>query len=489
MPRPVKPPRVPDYRPAPLHRPGVPGRAPANDPASHPFRKRFPKPVWRPAASRGRWRLLGKLPGLFGAGLGLAGGLDVFFPPDPGNPSGVPRDAGFVRTHGPFPWPLYAQPERILRDPPVIMSGTDYNAPLSGQSVGHLTAISASTKVIGMWWCYDVYTTHRHANFERWSRPASNTTAWTWDPVAYPYSAPRGAFAAPVLDPVPYTGFPETYPSPGAMPGPIPQTVPYRMLPMIPPNPFDDRSYGVPRTPPVARSTPPRQPAIPPAPGRKVEQSFGVNAKGRSSSRVRNRKREDNRRRDDKKSKSRIVGRAWGVINAATEAGDVVDVAFAALPPDIRKKYANATLWERAKAVARHWEDIDVNEFFVKLIENQLEDTIYGLWGKFGAKASAKLGEITGRPAGVNAGGSQMRYLQEAGDNQHTYNRYRQFNADRMALGRKPISYKHWQKKFNDQKGTPHPFSLPVDEFTKRAHEAMASSDIRPDRLGDYFGR
>lgn len=483
--RPLKAPSVPDYRPAPLHRPGVPGRAPVNDPASHPFRKRFPKPAWRPPAGR-RFRFPRRLPGAFGAALGLADFIDGWFPPDPGSPAGIPREAGFIRTHGPFGWERYNNGSRVLNDPPVIMSATDYNAPIAGQAVGHLSTIAANRTVIGLWWCYGT-TVHRHANYERWARPTTQTSSWVWDPSVWPGSSPRQGFPSPEPSPFPWTGLPETYPFPGALPGPAPRPLPYKMLPLVPPNPFDGRWYTSPLAP-----APPKAPPIvermPPDPGRKLEHSFGVRPNGRTSSRTRQRKREDNRRKKDRKGKSRIVATAWRIINSATEAADLVGVAFDSLPKEIRDKYRGATLFQKARAVARHWEEIDINEFFVNLMANQLEDAIYGLWGRFGSKASAKLGEITGRPVGIETGEAQRQYFSRGAETQYEYDQYQRFNRERVAIGRKPITYKHWRKAYGP-KDDPHPFSLPVDEFVKRAQEALTEGGFRPDRLGDHFGK
>ena len=490
MGRPLKAPTVPDYRPAPLHRPGVPGRVPVNDPASHPFRKRFPKPAWRPAKVPGRWRFPGRALGPFGAALGAADLIERFFPDDKGAPVGLPRAAGFVRTHGPFSWASYNRTNN-LDNPPLRWAAETWPGPIDQQAVSFIYSISASRWQFGIWWHYQLGTgpVWRAANYERWERPKSETSTWTMDRNMWPGEAPHGMFPAPNPYGVPYSGYPETYPYPAELPGQFPETMPYRDLPHIPPNPFDDRGYYPPGVLRPSKPVPLSPSIIPPPRGMKVEQTFSVNPRAATQANPRLRRREDNRRKKDRKGGSTIVGTAWRLIGAATEAGDVVEVAFDSLPDAIRKKYRGATLFEKGKAVARHWEDVDLNQFFLKLIENQLEDAIYGLWGRFGSKASAKLGEITGKPYGIETGEGQRGYFRRGAETQYDYDRYQRFNDERISAGRKPVSFKHWKFKYDEKAGERHPFSLPVDEFSKRAQKAMTEGGFGEDRLGDYFGR
>lgn len=490
VPKPWRP-RVPDYRPAPLSDPGKPGRFPANDPARHPFRDPF-----RGVPDRVKPGLLRRLPG----GRLLRSPLWWLMLPDLIDPANwMPGSRGappffpsgkWYRTHGPYEWYTYGivQP---LNQPRPQMSRLNWPGRISGQAVTppeHTEALPGTT-AIGFWWEYKNPSNGiiRNANYERWQR---DVLGREYADFSFPGINPRSPFPAePGV--VPVQGYPETYPYPGALPGPVPLAVPPQLQPYAPPKEWPDQAgyappVGVPSpflpglpSPPV-NNPPGQKPTIPPAPGYVLSQewSFGpANATGRSTStapRQQLRRRRD-RNRNDPKYRSKIIGRIWRVIGSVTEAGDMIDIAFASLPKSIRQMYGKKpTPYEKARAVYRHWEVMDMNEFVHKLIANQIEDAIFGLWGRFGAKASKILGDITGRPVGINQGSSAKRLIDYSVQTKLDYQAYQQFNAGRRARGKRPVTFRYWSARYKEDVATP------LDVFFEKLDQATRTVYNKP---------
>lgn len=477
MPRPSRP-TVPDYRPAPLTRPGQPGRWPSNDPARHPFRDPFRTP--KIPARRFPFRVPGWLPAA-AAAVTLIDPAN-WWPKDEGSPPGMNPGAGWVRTAGPFPWPGYGSTSP-LNDPPMIWSGTTYHTWLSGQANSHITQITTSRSQLGVWHCYTTGAgVHRHANFERWSRPTPGP-AQTFDP-AIPGRIGNQPF--PVAQPysIPIQGYPSTYPDPGALPGPRPVAPPYPHIPHVPRQwPDEGGNYppGVPGLPwkPPARPNPalPVDPASPPAPGQDTVVTYDWNYNPgqshrqaeRSSPRVRHRRRRD-RRKNDNKARSKILLSTWAAASAITETADLIDVAFAALPKEVRKMYGpNPPPHVKAAAVVKHWEKMSTEVFAEKFIENAIEDAVYGLLGKYAANFSKKLGEVTGRPVGVETGNTTRQGQTRRAETEQRYRDYRSFNAQRQAQGKRPITFKYWAARYDDRQGS----AIPLDVFFNWAKDQI----------------
>lgn len=486
VPKPWRP-RVPDYRPAPLSDPGKPGRFPANDPARHPFRNPF-----RGLPERKPPGLLRKLPGalLRRAPLLLPLMLPDFvdpatwFPPTKGKPPFVPT-GNWTRSHGPYSWPSYGINAPLI-EPVPFFSNSNWPGRISGQSISHDTYVWSGRQAIGYWWYYGT-DVKRSANYERWTRPDFGRIDIDPD---FPGVMPTMGFPA-VPSWVPIQGYPETYPLPGELPGAFPRPVPPQLQPYAPPKEWPDQGgyaapVGVPSPflpglpPPPVKNPPGQKPTIPPAPGYVLSQEWSVgpaNATGQSTStapREQLRRRRD-RNRDEPKYRSKIIGRIWQAIGSVTEAGDMIDIAFASLPKSIRQIYGKKpSPYEKALAVYRHWEVMDMNEFVHKLIANQIEDAIYGLWGRFGAKASKILGDITGRPVGINQGSTAKRLIDYSVQTKLDYQAYQQFNAGRRARGKRPVTFRYWSARYKEDVATP------LDVFFEKLDQATRTVYNKP---------
>ena len=485
VPKPWRP-RVPDYRPAPLTDPGKPGRFPANDPAPHPFRNPFRNPVRKPPG------LLRKLPGALMRRFPLLWPLMLpdfvdpaaWLPPSKGKPPFVPT-GNWTRTHGPYSWPSYGINLPLI-EPLPFFSNSNYPGRISGQAISHHTQVWNGSREIGYWWYYGD-AVQRSANYERWTRPDYGVI--NIDPT-FPGIMPTMGFPG-IPTWVPVQGVPDTYPFPGALPGPVPVAVPPQLQPYAPPKEWPDQGgyaapVGVPSpflpglpSPPV-NNPPGQKPTIPPAPGYVLSQewSFGpMNATGRNTStspRQQLRRRRD-RNRNDPKYKSKIIGRIWRAIGSVTEAGDMIDIAFASLPKSIRQMYGKKpSPYDKARAVYRHWEVMDMNEFVHKLIANQIEDAIFGLWGRFGAKASKILGDITGRPVGINQGSTAKRLIDYSVQTKLDYQAYQQFNAGRRARGKRPVTFRYWSARYKEDVATP------LDVFFEKLDQATRTVYNKP---------
>lgn len=488
VPKPWRP-RVPDYRPAPLSDPGKPGRWPANDPAKHPFRNPFRNPVRKPPG------LMRKLPGALLRRFPLLWPLMLpdfvdpatWFPPTKGKPPFVPT-GNWTRTHGPYSWPSYGIKLPLL-EPAPFFSNSNYPGRISGQAISHHTQVWNGSRDIGYWWYYGDASIQRSASYERWARPDYGVI--NIDPT-FPGIMPTMGFpAAPGW--VPVQGVPETYPLPGALPGPAPVAVPPQLQPYAPPRQWPDQGgyaapVGLPSpfppglpSPPSVRPPGQSEPAIPPAPGYVVGQSWEITPSSREGyntqtrARQQTRRRRDRARKNERKAKSKIVGRIWKAIGSATEAGDMIDIAFASLPKSIRQIYGkNPTPYDKALAVYRHWEVMDMNEFIHKLIANQIEDAIYGLWGRFGAKASEVLGNITGRPVGINQGSTSKRYIDVGARTKRNWEAYQQFNAGRRARGKRNVTFRYWAARYREEDANP------IDDFLDAVQNATRSVYDKP---------
>lgn len=87
------------------------------------------------------------------------------------------------------------------------------------------------------------------------------------------------------------------------------------------------------------------------------------------------------------------------LMNAVSETDDFVTSLYYAVPPRFRSdhsKKAPAGLHEKMAIVYRHFDKINVGYAINNLIDNQIEDFVYGKMGRLQAKANRKLGLSTG---------------------------------------------------------------------------------------------
>lgn len=209
-------------------------------------------------------------------------------------------------------------------------------------------------------------------------------------PNVYPYAPPQPVPAVmPWLDPLA---------QPVNAPQPAPQPMPWPIGPARSPNPMRDpweqRQVGPgrvvrPRAPNdriviepgkgVRVDSPPYRPGPPPR-GTK-ERKFIANLDGRS-----------------------LIGR---IVNFASESADWIDAFYDALPAN-RRGVVGA--FDKARAVIDDFDEIDLGKAFQNVVENEVEDRIFGAFGKVGGKASRRLGEWSGRPVGIDTGGAFSPY-------------------------------------------------------------------------------
>lgn len=125
--------------------------------------------------------------------------------------------------------------------------------------------------------------------------------------------------------------------------------------------------------------------------------------------------------RDTKEQKAKraipSVGRGlnWAV-NTYTEFNDFVAALYAGVPRDLRKKNCHpydmycmlSTLWDV-------WDDpsYDASAFVAAFLNNQLEDTIFGMIGQLAGKASQNANILTGLNRALNSGSDATREFME----------------------------------------------------------------------------
>ena len=107
--------------------------------------------------------------------------------------------------------------------------------------------------------------------------------------------------------------------------------------------------------------------------------------------------------------------------------------------------------------------------FDEKFIENAIEDAVYGLLGKYAANFSKKLGEITGRPVGVETGNTTRQGQMRRAETEQRYKDYQRFNDERMGSGKRPITFKYWAARYDDRQGS----AIPLDVFLNWANDQV----------------
>lgn len=88
-----------------------------------------------------------------------------------------------------------------------------------------------------------------------------------------------------------------------------------------------------------------------------------------------------------KERKGRVAKELWDALNAfgkMTEAQDMIDNAWKALPKSVRTKafhkgqYVRPAWWKRASDVWNNWDKIDMEQFVKNVIANHIEDELIG---------------------------------------------------------------------------------------------------------------
>lgn len=251
-----------------------------------------------------------------------------------------------------------------------------------------------------------------------------------WTQPAWPEAEPKPKFGTPVPEvpeseetPIEETPWPEMPPWFVVQPGtPIvvpdfvfrPGDRPGRPSPPKPGNPPPKPDTG------TKPDTPPKPSEPPPEPKPELESGSGggkgyhVNTRPPSHKDVRPRKREKERKLS---VYSRWYGvAAMGAANLLTESADLVDALHKgineALPAKDRRKCEKKDYQCRLEHIYDHWDDprVDVAAIVVEVINNQIEDYVYGR-----LDASKQLNQMTGA---VTGGGSTLAQGQKI-DKQH----------------------------------------------------------------------
>lgn len=412
----VRPPVVPDERrryPVPIDpsdRPYDPRRTPETEPGFDPRFKPKPSPA-RPVKPMPKIPRVPHMPRLpsprpFRPSPFIIPTLvDWIWPSIPERPKYLPIPAGWIRTHGPYP---YIDPNNIWpkNNPPFIHSLQEYGGYIEFQSIPHhVGPIPGWWPKMGIWHCYDnlAHTVHRHDNYERWVRPDGVYADAPLD-FSFPGAPRMGAWQQP-YNPNVERWLP-TFPDPWA-PKPAPQLEPGTATPEVknPDSPYDpdhawqyDPIFGLApgvMAPPIT-NTPPLTPApvgvapIPPVqrePPQKGERQRKALAR------------------------SKVVALAvYKALDWSSEAAEVVDAIYQALPKKVRDRWEKDRgaywrfneqrgKWEKAgldrpgdqfgqyglegadwklQAIYHNMHQLDIEQAFKNIVKNHLEDMVIG---------------------------------------------------------------------------------------------------------------
>jgi len=106
--------------------------------------------------------------------------------------------------------------------------------------------------------------------------------------------------------------------------------------------------------------------------------------------------------KNEKEAKHKLPTAAIGIlkaVNALTEGIDFVDALYKALPSEYRPRYRNTkhemkstNPLQRMEAVIKHGDKIDISDAINNLVENQIEDYVFGKIGKATGQVSKEAG-------------------------------------------------------------------------------------------------
>jgi len=164
----------------------------------------------------------------------------------------------------------------------------------------------------------------------------------------------------------------------GPGPSPSPNPTPFPRPPSPTPYPNPSPVTGQPPPPPPAYAVPA------PASGWRVERDGRVR-KDRPTKQQHNRTRPRPREKERKMRWGKVAGMLWQAVGHATEAMDMLDVMYKAIPCQLKLEAGlmgrNINAFDKAAFVAAHLDDMDANEFGRGLLKNQFEDFLYGMQG------------------------------------------------------------------------------------------------------------
>lgn len=186
---------------------------------------------------------------------------------------------------------------------------------------------------------------------------------------------------------------------PLAAPAPTPRPIPYRVLPYVQPHPDQiDQSERV----------YPRLAVQPRASDYVLSPAGGVSSRPASGHVFRR----PPRGTKERKLKLYLSGVPARVIGVATEAMELVDPAYYALPKSLRWEYRKQfwvsgrvlSRYERARIVYRHWDQVDFDKFMTEVVKNQAADYAAGAGSRKVRKANRIKYKWTGTSGGLELG-------------------------------------------------------------------------------------
>lgn len=306
--------------------------------------------------------------------------------------------AGFTKICG----PVDPDPSTYFSDTLWRFSGSICTSPGCGtgnQSIaGYDVTPNANTS------CARLFEGPRYSNplryrlIEQWSRPnAQDGTT----PAAIPGRAPfYGNPTYPQEWPVDLP-LPEIWQIPGGQPAPTPMPTPYPAIPLRPTFPFpevgiqiDQRGNGIRFQVPNQDPDTVTDVFPPPSPRPRPQPRPRLNPRG-----PRPRERE-------RKAKLTGAGAAlWKLLGQATEVSEFFAAMYRALPKARRdqiKRENNGfvTPWDKAEALWRYYDEIDLAEAFRQYVREQVTDTF---WGRIAGTSNKAYGEMTQSPLGWDA--------------------------------------------------------------------------------------
>ena len=107
-----------------------------------------------------------------------------------------------------------------------------------------------------------------------------------------------------------------------------------------------------------------------------------------------------NRVKERKLSVRVVAPLGWAVLNMLTEAQETLEVLNNALPEELRAEKRNPKSKVRPDDILwqlwRHWDEVDLESFFIGMINEMIEDTAYGMYGQGGKRLNQATGAATG---------------------------------------------------------------------------------------------
>jgi hypothetical protein len=103
----------------------------------------------------------------------------------------------------------------------------------------------------------------------------------------------------------------------------------------------------------------------------------------------------------ERKMKSRSVAIVGAFISAPTDSVDLVQYFYRALPRELQTVRRRTDVLGRFNQVWKHLDKVDFETLVGNVIVSQVNDSIYSITGRYAAKASNIIGNITGRPVGI----------------------------------------------------------------------------------------